>query len=75
MENRKAKRSGAPKFTNERDESKWWASAAGRTFLTRQSLVRTAEPGFGSKLVARLAHANSEKMFVHEGLERVENQR
>jgi hypothetical protein len=29
---------GIPKFTNEDEEAKWWASAEGREFLKRQSL-------------------------------------
>ena len=104
MDKRKDKQSAAPKFTNEQDESKWWASAAGRAFLKKQSLARTADRGVGSKLVAKLTRATSVqialrlpapdlakareiagrkgigyqtllKMLVHEGLERVENQR
>ena len=57
MENRKEKKSGAPKFLNEQDESRWWASAAGRTFLAKQSLGRPVGQGVGSKLVARLLRA------------------
>ena len=104
MDKRKDMKSAAPKFTNEKDESKWWASAAGRAFLKQQSLARTADQGVGSKLVANLTRATSVqialrlpapdlakareiagrkgigyqtllKMLVHEGLERVENQR
>ena len=104
MDKRKDTKSAAPKFTNEQDESKWWASATGRAFLKKQSLARTADRGVGSKLVAKLTRATSVqialrlpapdlakareiagrkgigyqtllKMLVHEGLERVENQR
>jgi len=59
MEKRKAKKSGAPKFADEQDEAKWWASAEGRTFLKQQSLTRSVDGRDGSKLVAKLARANS----------------
>ena len=56
MEKSKLKAPGIPKFANEQQEAKWWASAAGRTFLKQQpALDREA----GSKLVTGLARANS----------------
>jgi predicted DNA binding CopG/RHH family protein len=59
MEKRNVKASGIPKFANEQEEAKWWASAAGRRFVKEQS-ARTKEAApRGSKLVAKLARANS----------------
>jgi predicted DNA binding CopG/RHH family protein len=59
MEKRKAKKSGIPKFADEQDEAKWWASAEGRTFLKQQSLPGSVDGHGGSKMVAKLARANS----------------
>lgn len=47
-----------PKFKNEDDEAKWWASAKGREFLKRQSSNGSAKPT-GSALVANLNRATS----------------
>lgn len=53
------KKLGIPKFANEQDEATWWASSEGRKFLKEKSGAgRTDRPG-GSKLVAKLARANS----------------
>jgi hypothetical protein len=44
----------APRFTNEDEESKWWASPKGRAFLKQQTAGQgTAKPK-GSRLVAGL---------------------
>jgi len=59
MENRKVKKSVMPKFKSERDEAKWWASTAGRTFLKGQSAVRSPKGSEGSKLVSMLAGTTS----------------
>ena len=42
-----------PKFKNEDEEAKWWASAKGRDFLKRQSGARTPKKK-GSPLVTNL---------------------
>lgn len=47
-----------PKFANEDDEAKWWASAKGRSFLKQQSAMRTTKPK-GSALVATLNRGSS----------------
>ena len=57
MEKRKVKKPGVPKFADELDEAKWWASSEGRAFLRRQPPARSV--GGGSKLVATLARAKS----------------
>lgn len=49
----------APKFATEEQEAKWWESAEGRAFLTRQSPGRAAGKPKGSALVASLARAPS----------------
>lgn len=59
MAKRKAKTSGIPKFASEKDEANWWASAEGREFVKRQSARRTGKAPVGSKLVTKLAGANS----------------
>jgi hypothetical protein len=48
-----------PKFTNEDAEAKWWASAASREFLKRQSAAGTAGRREGSPLVSGLNRASS----------------
>jgi predicted DNA binding CopG/RHH family protein len=48
-----------PKFTNENQEAKWWASADGREFLKRQSSGNAIRKQKGSPLVGKLAKANS----------------
>jgi predicted DNA binding CopG/RHH family protein len=47
-----------PKFKNEDDEAKWWASAKGREFLKRQPSNGAAKPK-GSALVATLNRPTS----------------
>jgi predicted DNA binding CopG/RHH family protein len=51
--------SNIPKFANEQEEAKWWASPQGREFVKKQSARRTKKGAGGSKLVAKLAQANS----------------
>ena len=46
---------GIPKFTNEDEEAKWWASAEGREFLKRQSAQKTPKNQKGSPLVRKLS--------------------
>jgi predicted DNA binding CopG/RHH family protein len=59
MEKRKATTEQVPKFANEQEESNWWASAEGRKFLKAQPVRRQQKAPGGSKLVAKLAKANS----------------
>jgi predicted DNA binding CopG/RHH family protein len=47
-----------PKFTNEDQEAKWWASAKGREFL-KQAAAGAPKNHKGSPLVANLARASS----------------
>lgn len=58
MEKRKAAML-APKFANEHDEADWWASDEGRKFLKEQSAHPPKKASKGSKLVGKLAKANS----------------
>lgn len=56
MEKQMKQVSQAPKFANEKDEAKWWASPEGRTFLKQLPLpVQGAGVSGGSKLVTKLA--------------------
>jgi predicted DNA binding CopG/RHH family protein len=48
-----------PKFKNEDEEAKWWASAKGREFLKQQSAAGNYKSQKGSPLVANLNRANS----------------
>ena len=48
-----------PKFLNEDDEAKWWASAKGRTFLKQQAATGALKKQKGSPLVANLGRAKS----------------
>jgi predicted DNA binding CopG/RHH family protein len=50
---------GIPKFTNEDEEAKWWASAEGRQFLKRQSVQGTSKNQKGSPLVRKLSQISS----------------
>jgi hypothetical protein len=50
---------GIPKFTNEDEEAKWWASAAGRAFLKRQSAQGPPKNREGSPLVRKLTRMSS----------------
>jgi predicted DNA binding CopG/RHH family protein len=59
MEKRKVKASGIPRFADEQEEAKWWASAAGRRFVREQSARAKEFPGRGSKLVTKLARART----------------
>ena len=59
MEKRKVKVPGIPKFANEQDEANWWASAGGRGFVKEHSARKGSKGPGGSKLVAKLARANS----------------
>lgn len=52
------KPSKMPKFVNEDEEAKWWASAQGRGFLKRQPGSRLKKPR-GSPLVTNLNRASS----------------
>lgn len=47
-----------PKFKNEDEEAKWWASAKGREFLKRQSAAQTSKKK-GSPLVTNLNRSSS----------------
>ena len=47
-----------PRFMNEDDEAKWWASAEGREFLKRRSAAETSKKR-GSSLVSGLSRASS----------------
>lgn len=51
--------SKAPRFKNEDEEAKWWAGAAGRQFLERQSATASARKPKGSPLVAAINRAAS----------------
>jgi predicted DNA binding CopG/RHH family protein len=48
-----------PKFKNEDEEAKWWASSKGRDFLKRQSAAPASKNQKGSPLVANLNRASS----------------
>jgi hypothetical protein len=48
-----------PKFTNEDEEAKWWASPAGREFLGRQPSAGTTKKRKGSSLVSGLNGSSS----------------
>jgi len=48
-----------PKFKNENEEAKWWASAEGREFLKRQSAAGTAKKRSGSSLVSAVNRAST----------------
>lgn len=48
-----------PKFKNEDEEAKWWASANGRAFLKQQSRAASNRESKASSLVANLTRVNS----------------
>jgi predicted DNA binding CopG/RHH family protein len=48
-----------PKFLNEDQEAKWWASAKAREFLKRQSAAGAPKKRKGSPLVTNLSPAGS----------------
>ena len=50
---------GIPKFTNEDEEAKWWASGEGRELLKQQSAAGTSRKLKGSPLVGNLSRAAS----------------
>ena len=52
------KASDVPNFANEQEEARWWTSPAGRQFVKEQSQT-TKKTATGSKLVTKLAQANS----------------
>jgi len=53
------KKPRTPKFKNEYQEAKWWASAKGREFLKQQSAAGTASKRKGSPLVTNLSRVSS----------------
>ena len=55
MRKRVEKESAIPKFANEQAEADWWASEAGREFLTSRPRGKKLKSTAGSKLVAKLA--------------------
>jgi len=59
MNIQKAQSRKVPKFVNEGEEAKWWASAEGREFLKRQSAEGSPARRRGSPLVANLNRASS----------------
>jgi len=60
MANQKPEASGIPKFANQQQEADWWASPKGRKFVVEQSVRGNKKaPTGGSKLVTKLARANS----------------
>ena len=48
MAKQKLEASDIPKFANEREEAKWWASPKGREFVKAQSARRSKKPSGGS---------------------------
>jgi predicted DNA binding CopG/RHH family protein len=52
------KHSKMPKFADESEEARWWASTEGREFLKQQSGSGTKKPK-GSPLVANLSRTSS----------------
>ena len=59
MAKQKLVASKIPKFSDEQEEAKWWASPVGRAFVKGQSERSSKKTVGGSKLVAKLAKANS----------------
>ncbi|MCZ2150674.1 MAG: BrnA antitoxin family protein [Bryobacterales bacterium] len=59
MTKRKLEKIRIPKFEDEKEEAKWWASAKGRAFLKKQPMAKTPDRRKGSALVAKLARADS----------------
>jgi len=54
-----------PKFKNEDEEAKWWASPKGRDFLKRQSAAPASKSQKGSPLVAKLNRVGNLQIAVH----------
>jgi predicted DNA binding CopG/RHH family protein len=48
-----------PKFANEDEEARWWASVAGRRFVKAQAATRTARQQKGSSLASGLSRTGS----------------
>ncbi|MDX1984619.1 MAG: CopG family antitoxin [Bryobacteraceae bacterium] len=59
MEKRRTTPRSVPKFASEQEEAQWWASPEGRKFLKEHSAHRVQKPSSGSKLVAKVAKANT----------------
>ena len=59
MRKRIEKESAIPKFSSERAEADWWASEAGREFLTSRPSRKKLKNKAGSKLVTKLAASHS----------------
>ena len=59
MRKRIEKGSAIPIFVNEQAEADWWASKAGREFLTSRPSGKKLKNAPGSKLVANLAASHS----------------
>ncbi|HXM41558.1 MAG TPA: hypothetical protein VN924_09915 [Bryobacteraceae bacterium] len=59
MNKPKERMANIPKFPNEDEEAKWWASGEGREFLKQQSAAGTSRKQKGSPLVANLSRAAS----------------
>lgn len=55
----KTKPTNIPKFLNEDEEAKWWASAKGRAFLKQHATAGTPTKQKGSTFVAKLGRASS----------------
>jgi predicted DNA binding CopG/RHH family protein len=51
--------SQVPKFTNENQEAKWWASPEGREFVKQHSADNATRKQKGSPLVVKLNKASS----------------
>jgi predicted DNA binding CopG/RHH family protein len=54
-----AKKRQIPKFANEAEEAKWWASEAGRKFVKTQSKLQVGKNARGSVLVEKLKRERS----------------
>jgi len=59
MRKRTEKESVIPKFADEQAEADWWASEAGREFLTSRPSGKKLKNSAGSKLVTKLAASQS----------------
>jgi predicted DNA binding CopG/RHH family protein len=59
MNKSKERAARTPKFANEDQEAKWWASPTGRDFLKRQSAAPASKSQKGSSLVTDLNRASS----------------
>ena len=59
MNRSKERMAKMPKFPNEDEEAKWWASGEGRELLKQQSAAGTSRKRTGSPLVGNLSRAAS----------------